>query len=313
MATTETTQVCIIGSGPAGWTAALYTGRANLEPTVFEGLEPGGQLMITSEVENYPGFPEGVQGPELMRLFKEQASRFGVRVHTEHVTEVDLSTRPFEVRSPEREVRADSVIISTGASAKYLGLPGEKDYYNKGLSACATCDGFFFREKEVVVIGGGDSAAEEATFLTRFCPKVTLVHRRDELRASKIMAQRVLDNERIDVRWNTVVTGYHGDDAGVIRAVQLEDVETGKSEEFATQGVFMAIGHRPNTDLFRGMLDMDEAGYLMTRPGSTYTSIDGVFACGDVQDSTYRQAITAAGTGCMSAIDAERWLESRHG
>lgn len=313
MATTETTQVCIIGSGPAGWTAALYTGRANLEPIIFEGLEPGGQLMITSEVENYPGFPEGVQGPEMMRMFKEQASRFGARVHTEHVTEVDFSSRPFKVRSSEREVHAESVIISTGASAKYLGLDGEKDFYNKGLSACATCDGFFFREKEVVVIGGGDSAAEEATFLTRFCPKVTLVHRREELRASKIMAQRVLDNEKIDVRWNSVVTGYHGDDNGIIRAVQLENVNTGESEEFATQGVFMAIGHKPTTDLFVDKLEMDDAGYLITKPDSTYTSVDGVFACGDVQDSTYRQAITAAGTGCMSAIDAERWLEDQHG
>ncbi|MCA9320237.1 MAG: thioredoxin-disulfide reductase [Planctomycetes bacterium] len=304
-------KVAVIGSGPAGWTAALYTSRANLQPVVFEGLEPGGQLMITSEVENFPGFPEGIQGPELMKLFKEQAKRFGTIVHTELVSKVDFSKRPFVVSSDDREVHAESVIISTGASAKYMNLPGEKDFYNKGLSACATCDGFFFRGKEVVVIGGGDSAAEEANFLTRFCSKVTLVHRREELRASKIMQQRLFDNPKVDIRWNSQLSAYHGDANGVIEAVTLESTKDGSQERFATQGVFMAIGHKPNTDLFKGVLEMDDAGYLITRPDSTYTSIDGVFACGDVQDHTYRQAITAAGSGCMAAIDAERWLESQ--
>ena len=303
--------VAIIGSGPAGWTAALYTSRANLEPVMFEGLEPGGQLMITTEVENFPGFPEGVQGPELMRILKEQASRFGTRVRSEHVTEVDFSSRPFKVTSPTASVLADAVIISTGATAKYLGLPGEKDFYNKGLSACATCDGAFFRDKDVIVIGGGDSAAEEGNFLTRFCSKVTVVHRRDTLRASKIMAQRLIDNPKVEMRWNSSVTGYHGDERGIISGVDLENVQTGEVEKVAAQGVFMAIGHRPTTDLFTGMLEMDEAGYLITKPDNTYTSIEGVFACGDVQDHTYRQAITAAGSGCMAAIDVERWLEAQ--
>ncbi len=307
----EQARVVIIGSGPAGWTAALYAARANLEPIVFEGLQPGGQLMITTEVENYPGFPEGVQGPELMKLFKDQAARFGTRIRSEMVNKVDFSKRPFRVEADGGAVLADAVIISTGATAKYLDLPGEKDFYNKGISACATCDGFFFRGKEVVVIGGGDSAVEEANFLTRFCTKVSMIHRRDELRASKIMAQRALDNEKIDIRWNSVVTGYHGDENGMIRAVTLENTETGEAEEFPCQGVFMGIGHKPNTEIFEGLLEMDEAGYLITKPDCTYTSVEGVFACGDVQDTVYRQAITAAGSGCMAAIDVERWLEAQ--
>ncbi|MCB9834374.1 MAG: thioredoxin-disulfide reductase [Planctomycetes bacterium] len=311
MSATENARVVIIGSGPSGWTAALYTARANLEPIIYEGLQPGGQLMITTEVENFPGFPEGVQGPQLMQLFKEQATRFGTRVRSETVTGVDFSKRPFRVESEGGVVLADAVIISTGATARYLGLPGEKAFYNKGISACATCDGFFFRGKEVIVIGGGDSAVEEANFLTRFCSKVTMIHRRDELRASKIMAQRALDNEKIEIRWNTVVTGYHGDANGAIRAVDLENIETGATEELPTQGVFMGIGHKPNTEIFVGKLEMDEAGYLITKPDCSYTSVEGVFACGDVQDTVYRQAITAAGSGCMAAIDVERWLEAQ--
>ena len=304
-------KVAIIGSGPAGWTAALYTSRANLEPVIFEGLQPGGQLTITTEVENFPGFPEGIQGPELMQLFKKQAERFGTRTFSETITRVDFSQRPFVIASEEREVHADSVIISTGASARYLGLPGEEAFYNKGISACATCDGFFFRGKEVMVVGGGDSAVEEANFLTRFCTKVSLVHRRDELRASKIMAQRALDNEKIEVLWNTVITDYQGDENGILNGVTLKDTVDGSERQVATGGVFMGIGHTPNTELFRDIMETDEAGYLITKPDTSYTSIDGVFACGDVQDTVYRQAITAAGSGCMAAIDAERWLEAQ--
>lgn len=309
----EQTKVVIIGSGPAGWTAAIYAARANLSPIIFEGLQPGGQLTITTEVENYPGFPEGVQGPDLMQHFKAQAMRFDTTCYSENVTRVDFSARPFKVWSDSREVHADAVIIATGATAKYLGLPGEEDYYNKGISACATCDGFFFRGKDVIVIGGGDSAVEEATFLTRFCNEVTLVHRRDELRASKIMAKRALEHPTLKIRWNTNVVGYHGDDNGVIRAVTFQDAVTGDEEEYPVQGVFMGIGHKPNTELFKEVLEMDDAGYLVTRPDNTYTNLDGVFACGDVQDTVYRQAITAAGTGCMAAIDAERWLEAQEG
>ncbi len=311
MSDIEKTKVAIIGSGPAGWTAAIYTARANLSPIIFEGLQPGGQLTITTEVENYPGFPEGVQGPDLMMQFKAQAMRFETVCYSENIVKVDFSSRPFKIWSDSREVHADSIIIATGATARYLGLPGEEAYYNKGISACATCDGFFFRGKDVVVIGGGDSAVEEATFLTRFCNEVTLIHRRDELRASKIMAKRALEHETLKIRWNSSVVGYHGDDNGVIRAVTLKDTVTGEEVEKEVQGVFMGIGHKPNTEIFQGLLDMDEAGYLITQDNNTYTNIDGVFACGDVQDTVYRQAITASGTGCMAAIDAERWLESQ--
>ncbi|HGY91722.1 MAG TPA: thioredoxin-disulfide reductase [Planctomycetes bacterium] len=308
---TVKTKVAIIGSGPSGWTAAIYTARANLRPVLFEGLQPGGQLTITTEVENYPGFPDGVQGPELMQAFKAQALRFDTVVFSEQITEADFSSRPFRLKSDSREVLADAVIISTGASARYLGLPGEEAFYNKGISACATCDGFFFRGKEVAVLGGGDSAVEEAVFLTRFCTKVHLIHRRDELRASKIMQQRAIDNEKIEIHWNRVVEGYEGDDQGRLIGVRLKDTKSGEIEDLAVEGLFMAIGHVPNTQIFKGQLDMDEAGYLITKPDSTYTNVDGVFACGDVQDRTYRQAVTAAGSGCMAAIDSERWLEAQ--
>ncbi len=311
MSEIETTKVAIIGSGPAGWTAAIYAARANMAPIIFEGLQPGGQLTITTEVENYPGFPEGVQGPDLMLQFKAQAMRFDTTCYSENITKVDFSSRPFKIWSESREVQAETIIIATGATAKYLGLPGEEQYYNKGISACATCDGFFFRGKDVIVIGGGDSAVEEATFLTRFCNEVTLVHRRDELRASKIMAKRALEHESLKIRWNSSVTGYRGDENGVVCAVVFKDTVTGEEEEVAVQGVFMGIGHKPNTEIFDGILEMDEAGYLVTKANNTYTNVDGVFACGDVQDTVYRQAITASGTGCMAAIDAERWLEAQ--
>ena len=313
MGNPERIKVAIVGSGPAGWTAALYTSRANLEPVIFEGRDPGGQLMITTEVENYPGFPEGVQGPEMMRLFKEQASRFGTDVRTDVVTEVDFSKRPFHVKGEQSEVLADSVIISTGASARYLGLPGEEKFHNKGLSACATCDGFFFRGKEVAVIGGGDSAVEEATFLTKFATKVWLVHRRDELRASKIMQKRAFENDKLEIIWNKQLTSYVPDGDGKIEAVMLEDTVSAQKSRLECQGVFMAIGHTPNTQVFEGKIDLDDAGYIRTKPDNTYTDIEGVFACGDVQDHVYRQAITAAGSGCMAAIDCERWLEAQEG
>jgi thioredoxin reductase (NADPH) len=307
----EHVKVAIIGSGPAGWTAALYAARANLGPVIYEGLQPGGQLMITSDVENYPGFPQGVMGPELMKLFKEQSTRFGTRVLTEVVEKVDLSQRPFRIWGDPTSLSADAVIISTGASAKYLGLPGEMDFYNKGLSACATCDGFFYRGKEVAVIGGGDSACEEANFLTRFCSKVTMLVRRDVLRASKIMAQRALDNPKIVVRWNAQPTGYVANDKGAVTGVRVKDAVNGKEDVVEVQGVFMAIGHKPNTEIFQGQVEMQESGYIKTKAGTSYTNVAGVFACGDCQDHVYRQAITAAGSGCMAAIDVERWLEAQ--
>jgi thioredoxin reductase (NADPH) len=312
MTETVKTKVAIVGSGPAGWTAALYAGRANLEPVVFEGLQPGGQLTITTEVENYPGFVDGIQGPELMEVLKKQAMRFGVGCFSENVEEVDFSQRPFRLKTGQREIVADSVIISTGATARYLNLPGEEAFHNKGLSACATCDGFFFRGKELVVVGGGDSACEEATFLTKFATKVTMIHRRDSFRASKIMADRALANDKIDVKWDSGLVGYHGDAEGRIEAVDIKNLKTGEVERFPCQGVFMAIGHVPNTKFLGGAIDLDGAGYIQTKPDCTYTNIEGVFACGDVQDTVYRQAITAAGSGCMAAIDAERWLENQH-
>ena len=313
-------EVVIIGSGPAGLTAAIYAARADLSPLVIEGEpsstsdQPGGQLMLTTDVENYPGFPDGVTGPQLMTDMRSQATRFGAELVTLKVSKVDFSTSPFAIwigdpDSPEPTYTADSVIVSTGARSVMLGLEAERRLIGHGLSTCATCDGFFFRDQEIAVVGGGDSALEEAGFLTKFASKVTLVHRRDALRASKIMQRRAFDNPRIEFAWNTAVVDVVGDTK--VEALALRDTVTGEERNLPVTGVFIAIGHRPNTDLFAGQLDMDDAGYLVTGPDRSTTNIEGVFACGDVQDHTYRQAITAAGSGCMAAIDAERWLESR--
>ena len=308
--------VIIIGSGPAGLTAAIYTARANLKPLVIEGEpsstgdQPGGQLMLTTEVENYPGFVEGIMGPELMATFRAQAARFGADFLTRKVTRVDLSERPFKVWIDDHELHTHTVIVSTGARAVTLGLPNESRLMGYGVSTCATCDGFFFRGREIAVVGGGDSALEEANFLTKFADKVTVIHRRKELRASKIMQDRAFRNDKISFLWDTQVLDVLGDTS--VTGVRTRNVITGEEGELAVAGVFVAIGHVPNTDLFRGQLDMKENGYLITEPGSTRTNVPGVFACGDVQDDTYRQAITAAGSGCMAAIDAERWLEATH-
>jgi thioredoxin reductase (NADPH) len=300
--------VIIIGAGPSGLTAAVYAGRADLEPLVIEGIAAGGQLMLTTDVENFPGFPDGILGPELMMKFREQAERFGARFLTADVDRVDFSASPFGVWVGNEEFRAKSVIVSTGASARMLGLPSEARLLGHGVSTCATCDGFFFREKPIAVIGGGDSAVEEALFLTKFATTVTLVHRRHELRASKIMQDRAFANPKIEFAWNSEVVDVQGD--GSVQALTLRDTVSGEQRELDVQGVFVAIGHDPNTSLFQGQLDLDDNGYMVTADDSTATSVEGVFACGDVQDHIYRQAITAAGSGCMAAIEAERWLSA---
>jgi thioredoxin reductase (NADPH) len=303
----ERRQVVVIGTGPAGLTAALYAARANLEPLVFQGPEPGGQLVTTTDVENYPGFADGILGPELMQVFEDQARRFGAELRFGTVTAVDLGERPFKlVVDDSKPALADTVIISTGASAKYLGLENEKRLLGHGVSACATCDGAFFRGEEVAIVGGGDTAMEEALFLTRFATKVYVIHRRDELRASKIMQERAFANEKIEILWDSVVFDVLGDRE--VDGVRLRNVKTGEESTLEVKGLFLGIGHKPNTELFKGWIDMDDVGYIRTSPDSSYTNIEGVFACGDAQDSVYRQAVTAAGSGCMAAIDAERWL-----
>ena len=299
----------IIGSGPAGLTAAIYAARANLSPIVFEGNQPGGQLTITTDVENYPGFPDGILGPEMMDLFRKQAQKFGAECFYKHVSKVDFSNSPFKVYVQEEEYLAESVIISTGASARMLGLDAEKELMGYGISTCATCDGYFFKDKEIVVVGGGDSAMEEASFLTKFASKVTLIHRREEFRASKIMIDRVLDNPKIEIIKNAVVADIFGSQKDGVSSILLKDTINGKERNFDCEGVFYGIGHKPNTDQFKGVINLNDQGYIVTDPGSTLTNVDGVFACGDVQDDHYRQAITAAGSGCMAAIDAEKYLE----
>ena len=304
----EPRDVIIIGAGPSGLTAAVYAGRADLRPLVIEGIAAGGQLMLTTDVENYPGFPDGILGPELMMKFREQAERFGAEFLTADVDRVDFSSSPFGVWVGDDEHRARAVIVSTGASARMLGLPSEGRLLGHGVSTCATCDGFFFREKPIAVVGGGDTAIEEALFLTKFATSVTVVHRRDELRASKVMQDRAFANPKIEFAWKAEVAEVHGD--GAVDRLTLRDTRNGELSELEVQGLFVAIGHDPNTALFRGQLDLDENGYVVTVGSSTATSVDGVFACGDVQDHVYRQAITAAGSGCMAAIEAERWLSA---
>ena len=307
---TEVRELIIVGSGPAGLTAALYAARADLRPMVIEGAEAGGQLMLTTDVENYPGFPDGILGPELMMKFREQAERFGAEFVTADVDRVDLSASPFGAWVGSTEYRSESLIISTGASARMLGLPSEARLLGHGVSTCATCDGFFFREKDIAVVGGGDSAIEEALFLTKFANEVTVIHRRDELRASKIMQDRAFANPKIAFKWNSVVTDVGGD--GTVDVVRLRDTLTDDASDLDVGGLFVAIGHDPNTKLFEGQVDLDENGYVvLPQAGSTLTSVEGVFAAGDVADHVFRQAVTAAGTGCMAAIEAERWIEAR--
>jgi thioredoxin reductase (NADPH) len=304
-----TERMVIIGSGPAGLTAAIYAARADLDPLMIEGYERGGQLMLTTDVENYPGFPDGIMGPELIEAFRKQAERFGTRIVSSDVTAVDFSQPPFGVWVGEDEYRAETVIVATGSSARWLDVEGEARLRGYGVSACATCDGFFFRDKNLVVVGGGDSAMEESLFLTKFADKVTIVHRRDEFRASKIMAQRALDHDKIDVVWNSAVEEVLGDE--LVTGVRLRNLETGAESILETDGVFVAIGHDPNTKIFQGQLELDKGGYIATDPHGTHTSVDGVFAAGDVVDHVYQQAVTAAGHGCRAALDAEHWLESR--
>ena len=298
-------KLIIIGSGPAGLTAAIYAARADLDPMMIEGFSRGGQLMITTDVENYPGFPDGIMGPDLMEQFRKQAERFGTRIISADATAVDFSQRPFRVWVGEDKYTADSVVISTGASARWLGIPGEEKLRGYGVSACATCDGFFFRDKEIAVVGGGDSAMEEALFLTKFASKVTIIHRRDEFRASKIMAQRALDHDKIEVLWDSVVEEVLGD--GSVSGIRVRNVNTDAASEMAVDGLFIAIGHDPNTAIFQGQIELDDEGYIVA--DGTRTSVEGVFAGGDVVDKVYRQAITAAGMGCAATLDAERWLE----
>jgi thioredoxin reductase (NADPH) len=307
-------EVVIIGSGPAGLTAAIYSGRANLDPLVIEGQQPGGQLMITTDVENYPGFAKGIMGPQLMQEFRDQAARFGTQFLTATVTHADLSKRPFTLTTDEHVIKAETLIIASGASAKWLGIPGEAPAPHGlgglGVSACATCDGFFFKTKPIVVVGGGDTAMEEATFLTRYASHVTVIHRRDHLRASKIMQEKAFKNPKIDFLWNTTVEEIVGNPKDGVTGIRIRNVNTGEEKTFPCEGVFIAIGHEPNTGVFKGQLEMDEVGYLKTNGRTMATNIPGVFACGDAQDSYYRQAVTAAGTGCMAAIDAERFLDN---
>jgi thioredoxin reductase (NADPH) len=301
-------KVLIIGSGPAGLTAAIYAARAGLKPLMIEGMERGGQLMITTDVENFPGFPDGVMGPDLMDQIRKQAERFGTRIVSSDVSKVDFSQRPHKVWVGQDLYEAESIIISTGASARWLGVTGEERFRGLGVSACATCDGFFFRDKELVVVGGGDTAMEEALFLTKFASKLTVVHRRDEFRASTIMSDRVVNHPKIEIAWNSTLDEVLGDQ--FVTGVVLKDTVTGETREMPTDGVFIAIGHTPNTGVFAGQIELDDVGYIVTEPGKTETSVEGVYAAGDVSDSVYRQAITAAGIGCQAALDAERWLEA---
>lgn len=303
-------KVLILGSGPAGYTAAIYASRAGLEPIVLAGFQFGGQLMITTDVENYPGYPEGVTGPLMMEDLQKQAERFGTKIVFEDATKVDLSSRPFQVEVGQERYSADALLVATGASARWIGLESETRLQNRGVSACATCDGALYRDMPLAVVGGGDTAMEEALFLTRFATQVTIIHRRDELRASKIMQERAMKHEKIDFLWDSVVDEVLGQDG--VTGVRVKNVKTGDTQDVAVEGLFVAIGHKPNTELFAGHLDLDEAGYIRVTPGTTRTSVEGVFACGDVSDPTYRQAVTAAGTGCMASIDSERWL-AEHG
>ncbi len=309
--TKEVIKVMIIGSGPAGYTAAIYAARAGLKPVLYTGGQPGGQLTTTNDVENFPGYPDGINGPQMMIDLQKQAERFGTQINYGVVTAVDFSTYPLKVTVDEKdELIAESVIIATGATAKYLGLPSEEKYYNKGVSACAVCDGYFYRGKEVAVVGAGDSAAEESTYLSKLCTKVHLIVRRDEMRASKIMQQRVLNTHNIEVHWNTETEEILGDDSGVTH-IRVVDTKTGVKKDISVQGFFLAIGHKPSTDVFKDYLDMDETGYIKVLPGSTKTNVEGVFAVGDAADRVYRQAVTAAGTGCMGALDAEKFLAAK--